>query len=134
MIFDHLAKCHKIKGKKIAADMLLNQQPKNKIVKPDESYYIFHTIQNSPVYYDWKKKEVMAMGRQLGISTLFFLFIISWRCTLARVTTVSCKASWQDALCITVQTKLNELFRHIQTFGRAFRYIPDIFIIEYKIF
>ena len=47
--------------------MLLDKQQCNNIVKLDEGYYIFHTIRNSPTYFETKKKDVMAMVHQLGI-------------------------------------------------------------------
>ena len=62
---------NKTKGKKITASMLLDEQERNNIVKLDEGYYIFRTIRTSPPYFDSKKKDVMAMVRQLGIPTLF---------------------------------------------------------------
>ena len=49
--------------------MLLDKQQHNNIVKLDEGYYIFHTIRNSPAYFETKKKDVMAMVCQLGIPT-----------------------------------------------------------------
>ena len=52
--------------------MLLDKQQCNNIVKLDEGYYIFRTIKNSPAYFETKKKDVMAMVRQLGIPTIFF--------------------------------------------------------------
>ena len=69
-----LAVCrNKTKGKKITASMLLDKQQCNNIVKLDEGYYIFHTIRNSPAYFETKKKDVMAMVHQLGIPTIFSL-------------------------------------------------------------
>ena len=68
-----LAVCrNKTKGKKITAKMLLDKEQRNNIVKLDEGYYIFRTIRNSPAYFDAKKKDVMAMVRQLGIPTIFY--------------------------------------------------------------
>ena len=52
--------------------MLLDKQQCNNIVKLDEGYYIFRTIRNSPAYFETKKKDVMAMVRQLSIPTIFF--------------------------------------------------------------
>ena len=52
--------------------MLLDKEQQNNIVKLDEGYYIFHTIRNSPAYFETKKKDVMAMVGQLGIPTIFF--------------------------------------------------------------
>ena len=51
--------------------MLLDKEQQNNIVKLDEGYYIFHTIRNSPAYFETKKKDVMAMVCQLGIPTIF---------------------------------------------------------------
>ena len=63
---------NKTKGKKITAQMLLDKREKDKIIKLDEGYNIFRTIRNTPPYYESKKKDVMAMVRQLGIPTIFF--------------------------------------------------------------
>ena len=51
--------------------MLLEKEQCNNIVKLDEGYYIFRTIRNSPAYFETKKKDVMAMVRQLSIPTIF---------------------------------------------------------------
>ena len=51
--------------------MLLDKEQRNNIVKLDEGYYIFRTIRNSPAYFETKKKDVMAMVRQLSIPTIF---------------------------------------------------------------
>ena len=63
---------NKTKGTKITASMLLDKEQRNNIVKLDEGYYIFHTIRNSPAYFETKKKDVMAMVCQLSIPTIFF--------------------------------------------------------------
>ena len=42
-------------------------------MKLDEGYYNFHTIRNSPAYFETKNKDVMAMVHQLGLPTIFFL-------------------------------------------------------------
>ena len=57
--------------------MLLDKEQRNNIVKLDEGYYIFRTIRNSPAYFETKKKDVMAMVRQLSIPTIFFLTVSS---------------------------------------------------------
>ena len=59
------------KGKKITAKTLLNPQKKQEIVKYDDGYKIFKNVRSSPPYFESKKKELMAMIRQLGIPTLF---------------------------------------------------------------
>ena len=58
------------KGKNITATMLL--QHKDEIAKLNDGYRIFKTIRNSPPYFECKRKELMAMIRQLGIPTIFF--------------------------------------------------------------
>jgi len=59
------------KGKTITAQILLNKEQKETIVKYDDGYHIFKNIRSSPPYFEHKKKELMAMIRQLGIPTLF---------------------------------------------------------------
>lgn len=59
------------KGKKITAQTLLNKESRENIVKLDDGYQIFKNIRNSPPYFENKKKNLMAMIRQLGIPTLF---------------------------------------------------------------
>ena len=59
------------KGQKITAKTLLNEQSRNNIVKLDDGYQIFKNIRSSPPYFENKKKNLMAMIRQLGIPTLF---------------------------------------------------------------
>ena len=62
----------KTKGKKITAAILLDDTEREKIVQLDEGYNIFKSIRNSPPYFESKKKNLMAMIRQLGIPTIFF--------------------------------------------------------------
>ena len=59
------------KGKKITAQTLLDKQQRQNIVNYDDGYRIFKNIRSSPPYFEHKKKELMAMIRQLGIPTLF---------------------------------------------------------------
>ena len=59
------------KGKKITAKTLLNKDTREKIVKYDDGYRIFKNIRSSPPYFEHKRKDLMAMIRQLGIPTLF---------------------------------------------------------------
>ena len=59
------------KGKTITAKTLLNKESRDNIVKLDDGYQIFKTIRCSPPYFENKKKNVMAMIRQLGIPSLF---------------------------------------------------------------
>ena len=56
------------KGKTITAKTLLNKESRDNIVKLDDGYQIFKTIRCSSPYFENKKKNVMAMIRQLGIS------------------------------------------------------------------
>ena len=59
------------KGKTITAKILLNKETKQQIVKYNDGYRIFKNIRSSPPYFEHKKKDLMAMIRQLGIPTLF---------------------------------------------------------------
>ena len=59
------------KGKTITAKILLNEETKQEIVKYNDGYRIFKNIHSSPPYFEHKRKDVMAMIRQLGIPTLF---------------------------------------------------------------
>ena len=49
----------------------MNKESRDNIVKLDDGYQIFKTIRCSPPYFENKKKNVMAMIRQLGIPSLF---------------------------------------------------------------
>ena len=59
------------KGQKITAKTLLNKETRQEIVKYDDSYKIFKNVWSSPPYFEAKKRDLMAMIRQLGIPTLF---------------------------------------------------------------
>ena len=59
------------KDQKITAKTLLNKESRDNIVKLDDGYQIFKNIRSSPPYFENKKKNLMAMIRQLGIPTLF---------------------------------------------------------------
>ena len=59
------------KGKIITAKILLNTEERQKIVKYNDGYKIFKNIRSSPPYFEQKRKDLMAMIRQLGIPTLF---------------------------------------------------------------
>ena len=59
------------KGKTITAKILLNEQTRQEIVKYNDGYRIFKNIRSSPPYFEHKRKDLMAMIRQLGIPTLF---------------------------------------------------------------
>ena len=59
------------KGKTMTAKTLLNKESRDNIVKLDDGYKIFKTIRCSPPYFENKKKNVMAMIRQLEIPSLF---------------------------------------------------------------
>ena len=59
------------KGKTITAKILLNKETKQEIVKYNDGYRIFKNIRSSPPYFEHKRKDLMAMIRQLGIPTLF---------------------------------------------------------------
>ena len=74
----------RVKGpevQQINAKILLDKATRDKITRLDEGYYIFRTIRSSPAYFLAKKKELMAMVRQLGIPSVFFSLSaadISW--------------------------------------------------------
>ena len=59
------------KGKTITVQTLLDEKLRQDIVKYDDGYRIFKNIRSSPPYFEQKKKDLMAMIRQLGIPTLF---------------------------------------------------------------
>ena len=59
------------KGNKITVKTLLNKETRQQIMKYDDGYKIFKNIRSSPPYFEHKKKDLMAMIRQLGIPTLF---------------------------------------------------------------
>jgi hypothetical protein len=43
---------------------ILNPSTVNELVKLDEGYFIFRSLQNSPAYLEKRKKDVFAMIRQ----------------------------------------------------------------------
>ena len=49
----------------------MNKEARQEIVKYDDSYKIFKNVRSSPPYFEAKKRNIMAMIRQLGIPTLF---------------------------------------------------------------
>ena len=49
------------KGKKITAKTLLDTETRQEIVKYDDGYKIFKNVCSSPLYFELKKKELMAM-------------------------------------------------------------------------
>ena len=59
------------KGKTITAQTLLDKEQRQNIINYDDGYRVFKNICSSPPYFEHKKKELMAMIRQLGIPTLF---------------------------------------------------------------
>ena len=61
----------KSKGNKYTAGDILNDNVRDSIVKLDEGYQIFRTLRNSPPYLEKRKKDLMAMIRQLGCPTWF---------------------------------------------------------------
>ena len=68
----HLAvRRYKTKGKRYSAGYILRDNMGESLVKLDKGYKIFRTIRNSPQYWEYQKKEVFAMIRQLGLPTLF---------------------------------------------------------------
>ncbi|KAJ8048677.1 ATP-dependent DNA helicase PIF1 [Holothuria leucospilota] len=65
-----LRRC-KMKGQKLTAREVLDEEKRDRLVKLDEGYHIFRTIRNSPPYLEKRKKDLMAMIRQLGFPTYF---------------------------------------------------------------
>ncbi|XP_071810912.1 uncharacterized protein [Apostichopus japonicus] len=61
----------KTNGKKFTASDILDQDTMNNLVKLDEGYRIFRSIRNSPPYLEKRKKDLLAMVRQLGFPTYF---------------------------------------------------------------
>lgn len=62
---------YKTKGNKFTARDVLDQEKRDSLVKLDEGYNIFRTLRNSPPYLAKRKKDLMAMIRQLGFPTYF---------------------------------------------------------------
>ena len=60
------------KNKQVTAGDLLDAVKRDTIEHLNEGYKIFRTIRNSPPYFEAKKKELLAMCRQLGYPTIFF--------------------------------------------------------------
>ena len=60
------------KKRKVTAHSLCDKNLQEEICHLDEGYAIFCTIQNTPPYFEAKKKEVLSMVCQLGIPTIFF--------------------------------------------------------------
>ena len=61
------------RANKVTASQLLDENLQNAIPCLDEGYNIFRTIRSSPPYFELKKKELLAMVRQLQLPTLFCL-------------------------------------------------------------
>ena len=62
---------YKTQGMRLTAADILNQDHVNNMVHLDEGYHIFRTLRNSPPYLEKRKKDLMAMIRQLGFPTYF---------------------------------------------------------------
>ncbi|KAJ8018509.1 ATP-dependent DNA helicase PIF1 [Holothuria leucospilota] len=65
-----LRRC-KTKGQKLTASEILNKETVTKLIQLDEGYHIFRSLRNSPPYLEKRKKDLMAMIRQLGFPTYF---------------------------------------------------------------
>ena len=61
----------KHKGKKITTAEARDSTYLDRLVKPDEGYYIFRQLRNSPAYLEAIKKDIFAMIRQLSLPTWF---------------------------------------------------------------
>ena len=61
----------KSKEKKITAAEARNSEYLDKLVKLDESYYIFRQLRNSPAYLESRKRDICAMIRQRSLPTWF---------------------------------------------------------------
>ncbi len=61
------------KHKKVTAGDLLDVVKHDTIELLNEGYKIFHTMHNSPPYFEWKKKEVLATCCQIGHPLFFSL-------------------------------------------------------------
>jgi len=61
----------KTKGKRFKARELLQDDACENLVRLYEGYRIFRTLRNSPSYLEKRKKDLMAMIRQLGCPTWF---------------------------------------------------------------
>ena len=65
------------KGKTITAKTLLNKEERQQLVKFNDGYKIFKNIHSSPPYFEQKRKDLMAMIRQIGIPTLDLFISLS---------------------------------------------------------
>ncbi|KAJ8050229.1 hypothetical protein HOLleu_03347 [Holothuria leucospilota] len=65
-----LRRC-KTKGQKLIASEILNKDIVSKLIQLDEGYHIFLSLRNSPPSFKKRKKNLMAMIRQLGFPTYF---------------------------------------------------------------
>ncbi|KAJ8048295.1 hypothetical protein HOLleu_00548 [Holothuria leucospilota] len=61
----------KLKGKKYTVSDVLNDPKHEKLIKLDEGYHIFRSLRNSAPYLNKRKKDLVAMIRQLGYPTYF---------------------------------------------------------------
>ena len=59
---------------KVTAGQVLNEEFVENLCKIDEGYKFLRVDRSSPVYWESRKKEVLAMIRQLGVPTLFVTF------------------------------------------------------------
>jgi hypothetical protein len=81
----------------LAIQLILDPSTVNQLVRLDEGYFIFHTLRNSPVYLEKRKKYVFAMTT-LGLHTWFGSFS-------------SADTKWKDLLKV-----LDNLFVEIQPY------------------
>ena len=68
-----LRKC-KTKGKEYTAGDLSLEYYFNRLVHLDEGYRVLKNLRRSPAYFEWCKKDLFAMIRQLGNPTWFCSF------------------------------------------------------------
>ncbi|KAL8592920.1 hypothetical protein ACOMHN_050747 [Nucella lapillus] len=62
----------KLQDQNYSARDMLNQETVGNIVGTDQGYYVLRPVRGSPLFWQQKKKELLAMVRQLGCPTFFF--------------------------------------------------------------
>ncbi len=115
------------------AQQLQDPQVREKIQLTDDGYLIFRHVQNTPSYFEDKKKKVWAMIRQLGYPTIFFslsaadtnwpelLHMLGWQVDQKEYTDdhIANVMSWDDKCCLVREhpTACSHFFHeHVQMF------------------
>ncbi|KAL8567302.1 hypothetical protein ACOMHN_023345 [Nucella lapillus] len=62
----------KLQDQNYSARDMLNQETVGNIVGTDQGYYMLRPVRGSPPFWQQKKKELLAIVRQLGCPTFFF--------------------------------------------------------------